>query len=82
LDVHKSFSSVTVLSQKGKLTAQKKFRTLSNKYYKFFERLSEKAKLKIAFEACSMLRKVIEGLENYEEVKVAHLAKVKLITLL
>lgn len=79
LDIHKNFSNVTVLSANGELIAQKKLRTFSDEYYEFFAELSNKAELRIAFEACSMLRKVSSELERYGKVKVAHPAKVRLI---
>jgi transposase len=79
LDVHKSFSVATAINESGELILQRKLRTLSEEFQAFFQKLSKKAKLKIAFEASSMLRKLLKELEAYGEVKVAHPAKVRLI---
>lgn len=79
LDVHKSFTQAAVLSEGGELIALRKLRTFSEEYYRFFEEISKGCRLEIAFEACSMLRKVVSELETYGKVRVAHPAKVKLI---
>jgi transposase len=79
LDVHKSFSTVAAITERGELIASRTLKTLDEEFKAFFQELSNKAKLKIAFEACSMLRRLVNELKSYGEVKVAHPAKVKLI---
>jgi transposase len=79
LDIHKSFSIATAITEKGELIISKSLKTSKEDFHTFFQDLSNKAKLRIAFEANSMLRKLLNDLERYGEVKVAHPAKVKLI---
>jgi transposase len=79
MDVHKSFSYATALTERGELVKHGKIKNFSKEFYDFFELLKRKAKLMIAIESTEMIMPFLKALDGYGELKVAHPTKLKLI---